>query len=183
MSANPKRRDLELAVIDAAIEWVRTGNQPYDSQACVNARDDLRVAVLGYSAYGLAAPQRTRTVMSAPDTSHEAGEWMKQFALTDACAVFRQIYFAWRRFSEHGDDGFTCDEVERALDRTHQSISARINELRDTGWIIDSGERRKTRSGRNAVVWTPTQAALDLVDRAGLPIVVTTPRARERGDT
>ena len=41
------------------------------------------------------------------------------------------------------------------MERTHQSISARVNEFKDTGWIIDSGTRRKTRSGRAAIVWTP----------------------------
>ena len=88
---------------------------------------------------------------------------MKQFALTDAAAVFRQIFFAWRRATAErnaaGPRGITCDEVEVALDRTHQSMSPRVNELRDTGWFVDSGVRRKTRSGRAAVVWTPSQAS------------------------
>jgi hypothetical protein len=163
------RRKLEMELIDAAVAWqnhvVREGYRlnPVEGR--------LSDAVIRFCAYGLAEPRFTRTVMSAPETSHEAGEWMKQFALTDACAVLRQIYFACRR--DHGI-GLTCDEVEQALDRTHQSISARVNQLRDSGWIVDSGERRKTRSGRNAVVWTPSQAALDLVDRVGLPIPVTT---------
>ena len=179
MSAHPKRRDLELSLIDAAMaldtHLVINGSRGDLSPKQVELEKALHTAVLGYCAYGLAEPRRTRTVMSAPDTSHEAGEWMKQFALTDACAVFTRIYWSWRRGL-----GLTCDEIEMYLDRTHQSISARINELRDSGWIIDSGKRRKTRSGRAAIVWTPTQAALDLVDRAGLPIAIDTPRKEAR---
>jgi Fic family protein len=49
--------------------------------------------------------------------------------------------------------GLTCDEIEQILDMKHQTVSARILELRRKGLIEDSGERRKTRSGRKAVVW------------------------------
>ena len=188
MSAHPKRRDLELSVIDAAIALdTMIQRAPHwkveDFDLFEKTKRDLHTAVLGYCAYGLAEPSRTRTVLSAPDTSHEAGEWMKQFALTDACAVFRQIYWAWRNGPREETVGLTCDDVERRLDRSHQTISPRINELRDTGWIIDSGVRRKTRSGRAAIVWTPTRAAIDLVDRAGLPIPVTNMRKQRDNAT
>lgn len=49
--------------------------------------------------------------------------------------------------------GATCDEVEAALDLRHQTASARIRELFLQGKIYDSGQKRKTRSGRSAVVW------------------------------
>jgi hypothetical protein len=52
-----------------------------------------------------------------------------------------------------GSNGATCDEVERALDLTHQSASARITELRKASRIYDSGLRRPTRSGRRARVY------------------------------
>jgi hypothetical protein len=47
----------------------------------------------------------------------------------------------------------TCDECEVFLNAKHQNISARIRSLFLKGVIVDSGKRRKTRSGRNAVVW------------------------------
>lgn len=48
----------------------------------------------------------------------------------------------------------TCDELEQELPHwTHQSVSARINELHKSGYIKDSGERRPTRTGRQAIVW------------------------------
>ena len=49
--------------------------------------------------------------------------------------------------------GATCDEVERGLNLRHQTASARVYELRERGLIEDSGAKRKTSSGRAAVVW------------------------------
>ena len=49
--------------------------------------------------------------------------------------------------------GATDDELEVALDMRHQTASARRRELVLQGAIIDSGRRRKTRSGRFAKVW------------------------------
>jgi hypothetical protein len=170
------RRRLEMELIDAAVALdTETERMGYKRTVI---EDALHERVLRYCAYGLAEPRFTRTVHSAPETSHEAGEWMKQFALTDAAAVFRQIYYAYHgRATEEPRFGMTSDEVEVALGRTHQTISARINQLRDTGWVVDSKARRKTRSGRKAIVWTPSQAALDLVDRVGLPIPTNTERS------
>ena len=51
--------------------------------------------------------------------------------------------------------GMTCDEVEVALNMKHQTVSARIRDLRSEAAIRDYSERRRTRSGRNAVVWKP----------------------------
>ena len=59
---------------------------------------------------------------------------------------------------EHG--GMTCDEVEHFLELGHQTVSPRIWELQGNPkdkqvprLIRDSGERRKTSSGRRAIVW------------------------------
>ena len=46
----------------------------------------------------------------------------------------------------------TCDEI-MSLGWAHQSASAGINWLMRQGYIVDSGERRKTRMGRSAIVW------------------------------
>lgn len=51
-------------------------------------------------------------------------------------------------------DGLTCDEIEEKLNMSHQTVSARVRGLvRKGGFIVDSGKVRKTRSGRNAIVW------------------------------
>jgi hypothetical protein len=57
------------------------------------------------------------------------------------------------RVIESSPCGMTCDEVEVALKLRHQTASARVRELAIMGRIRDSGRRRKTRSGRSAVVW------------------------------
>lgn len=53
----------------------------------------------------------------------------------------------------NSDAGMTCDEVEEETGMIHQTASARVRELAQRGHIVDSGERRATRSGRAAIVW------------------------------
>lgn len=52
-----------------------------------------------------------------------------------------------------GDFGATTDEIEVALGGAHQTISPRVHELAKDGSIINSGSNRKTRAGRNAIVF------------------------------
>ena len=47
----------------------------------------------------------------------------------------------------------TCDAAEVALEMSHQSCSARFNDLQRLGLIYDTGIRRATRSGRSARVY------------------------------
>jgi hypothetical protein len=49
--------------------------------------------------------------------------------------------------------GMTADEISVLLELPAQSVSARINGLHRDAYIVDSGIRRKTRYGRNAIVW------------------------------
>lgn len=53
----------------------------------------------------------------------------------------------------------TSDEIEAALGIPHQSASARINDLLNGGWILDTGQRRRTRSGSLAIAWTASDQA------------------------
>lgn len=50
-------------------------------------------------------------------------------------------------------NGLTCDELELELARSHQSVSSAIRGGVKQGLISDGGLRRKTRSGRQAMVW------------------------------
>ena len=52
------------------------------------------------------------------------------------------------------EDNYTCDELEILLDAKHQSMSAQIRKGVLDGDIEDSGEKRPTRSNRQAIVWT-----------------------------
>lgn len=57
-----------------------------------------------------------------------------------------------------GSEGWTCDEIEIQTGLSHQTCSPRVHELAKIGAIVDSGERRKTRTGRRATVWKLTNA-------------------------
>lgn len=49
--------------------------------------------------------------------------------------------------------GLTGDEIEMATGFAHQTVGPRLLELRKAGYVVDSGARRPTRSGRLAIVW------------------------------
>lgn len=55
------------------------------------------------------------------------------------------------------DEGLTCDEIEVMLEARHQSVSSRIRAAVKKELVRNSGKKRKTRSGRNAIVWTVTR--------------------------
>lgn len=65
------------------------------------------------------------------------------------------VYLAIRK----APDGLTCDEVEILLGLRHQTASARVHELMRCGSIVEQGRKRRTRSGRNAVVWVSKERA------------------------
>ena len=60
--------------------------------------------------------------------------------------VFAEVY-------AQGPHGATCDELEVALGLKHQTCSARVRDLAKAGSIVNSGKKRPTRSGRDAVVY------------------------------
>jgi hypothetical protein len=51
----------------------------------------------------------------------------------------------------------TCDEVEYLTGLAHQTASARIRGLVLRARVVDSGERRRTRRNRPAVVWRASE--------------------------
>ncbi|MNS24326.1 hypothetical protein D3C72_561650 [compost metagenome] len=54
---------------------------------------------------------------------------------------------------ERGESGATNDEIVCRLGMMIQTVTARMRELVLRGAVVDSGERRLTRTGRPAVVW------------------------------
>ena len=91
-----------------------------------------------YDLYGGTPPHSNNS------TSLAAAESIKPHIGPLAAKVYRHIV-------ESG--GATCDEIERATGMRHQTASARVRELREKGHIKDSDKRRRTRSGRQAIVW------------------------------
>ena len=92
-----------------------------------------------------------------PPVPYVRGSDTSKAAAGTMVLVVGSLRFEVLRFiRSEGELGATCDAIECALDMRHQTASARVNELRNGGFIFDSGERRNTRSGRKATVWLAT---------------------------
>lgn len=81
---------------------------------------------------------------SNPSTSKEAAKSMEPHVTRLAKDVLVRL---------RGYGPQTCEEVEIALDMRRSTASARFTELKLKGQIEDTGERRRTESGRRAIVW------------------------------
>ena len=79
-------------------------------------------------------------------TSKQAAESIK-----DDTSRLRRL--VWTTIYLH--NGLICDEVEVITNLKHQTASARIYELHQRGWLVDSGYRRRTRGRCLAIVWIP----------------------------
>lgn len=55
-----------------------------------------------------------------------------------------------------GEEGMTVDELEVLSHSAHQTASARVHDLEARGDVYNTGKKRKTRSGRTAIVWHVT---------------------------
>lgn len=93
----------------------------------------------GYDLYGGKPPHQK------VDTSVEAAEAIQP-------EVNRLHQLVIERISSVGSS--TDDELEDALGLPHQTVSARRRELVLKGVLFDSGERRPTKHGKKAIVWT-----------------------------
>ena len=79
----------------------------------------------------------------------------------------------------HDQGPHTCDAVEVALELRHQTASSRFCALHDKGWIRDTGNRLKTRSGRKAAVYGLTLIGLRVA--GGQMELIKMPKAKRRG--
>lgn len=90
------------------------------------------------------APPLFRT--SHPETSKLAAESMRDSASTLRAKVFAFI-------TGQGEAGATDEQIQLALDMNPSTERPRRVELVRAGSVRDSGDRRKTASGRAAIVW------------------------------
>lgn len=76
-----------------------------------------------------------------PDTSHQSAN------AVDSVKLEQLVYETIKKF---GDGGCISDQV-RAMHPTYpySSITARYRALLDKGFIVDTGERRKGKSGKS----------------------------------
>jgi hypothetical protein len=159
---------LEQAVIAAARRMVDTAIIDDDHEATFEiygARLVLSNALAELDK--LRDVEKPRASRVAPITSHQAAAWVATSSQKSMLGrIFYKVY--WSEFKPFNDGfgdlrywqaGRTADELIVELDRGHATVSARVNELANAGWIVDSGIRRKTRSGRDAVVWVASDAA------------------------
>ena len=155
MTARSTRRAAEQAVIDAAYRLV---DAPFFASLDKTERI-LRLAVENHRALGLDDTSQPAIGNNTTDTSTAAGASMNTHVGRLARQCFDEIGAVYRARGV----GLTVDQLEQIMAGKHQTISARVNELRNKGWVIDSGERRPTRSGRKAIVWTPTVQAMNFL--------------------
>ena len=87
---------------------------------------------------------------SGPDTSRAAAERICPVATAQAARVFHFI-------AQRGDEGATDHEVQAELGMTGDSERPRRWSLQRSGLIRDSGQRRKSPRGRQAIVWISTE--------------------------
>lgn len=93
----------------------------------------------------LRSPNPPRKAPKLQETSLQAHRSQKDKAPTDCMVVYNRL----RKYPR----GATCDRLEQALGMSHQTTSARLNDLARRGKIVDSGRREKTRTGRPAICW------------------------------
>lgn len=160
-----KRRTFERAVIDAAVKWERLGGQTGNYSEFTHAQDELINRIRELRVLDLEPATAVRTCSLPMATSAEAAVYMNKSVRRVVGQVFAQILLA----HQQGAIGLTTDAIEQRLNRSHQSVSPRVTDLRDQGWIepaLSGGTgnhpmTRSTRYGQQAMVWKPTDAAIE----------------------
>ena len=87
--------------------------------------------------------------VSDPDTSQDAAASHKALRRLDRIS-------ALLAHADHQSTGLTDYELADTIKRQQNSAGKRRGELRDLGFIEDSGERRRAPSGASAIVWRIT---------------------------
>jgi hypothetical protein len=95
--------------------------------------------------------------LSDPETSRDAAVSMLPVFHVELQRVLRAAEF----IDLMTGDGATAWQIKRRLasqgiEREQGSVARRCTDLRDLGLIVDSGERRRGRTGRLLIVWTLT---------------------------
>lgn len=103
-----------------------------------------------FAAVAIPLPKAPRKSPKLQETSLQAHKSQKDKAPLDRVAILARL----RKYRT----GTTCDKLEQVLNMSHQTTSARINDLVRMGKIVDSGRRAKTRTGRLAICWKAVEA-------------------------
>ena len=124
-------------------EWVRNGS----TESAYRAMAKALVAAQGDE------DAQLRARRNAPETSHQATDKIRAGSLGDHVL---KLFVSDALADEERGGGWTDDELEQALNRSHQSVSASRNTLMRRGYVAATDERRNTRWGNPAVVYVWT---------------------------
>lgn len=94
-----------------------------------------------------------------PDTSHLAAAAHPRIRARDRRLVLFEL--------ERHPAGLTDFELAANLGRQQTSVGKRRGELRDWGWVYDTGFYRPAPSGSKAIVWALTTAGHSLAAALG----------------
>ena len=92
------------------------------------------------------APERVTKFQAHSDTSRSAAREIEQKAKTLRGKIYRFL-------QKRGHFGATDEELQTLCQMNPSTQRPRRIELVERGLVKDSGERRKTASNRDAVVW------------------------------
>lgn len=92
-------------------------------------------------------PRPTPTRPEIP-TSMESQDVLER---TGKKGKYRRLIYDF--IEARGENGATCDEIEVELALRHQTASCFIRFLTQDFFLKDSGQKRRTRAGRQAIVW------------------------------
>lgn len=152
------RRDAELHVLEMAARFTKWASR--NPSTMPSEVTDLMDAVVALEQIPLELPSTAPVKNRAPLTAQQAAAWMRG---DRAVGMAGRIVRHMRR---NYPAGYTVDYLEEVLGGRHQTVSARVHELRKAGWIRTSGVTAKTRSGRDAEVYYLTADALHVLDKA-----------------
>ena len=92
----------------------------------------------------------------APSSDDDTSANAARMALPMVGGLRRKIVYEVNRRMRWPIPGATVDQLCRALDRKHQSVSSAVNFLVDVGWLTKSEHRTNTSSGCAAANWVLT---------------------------
>lgn len=120
-----------------------TGNEGCWGRKCLKGPDDARCQEY--------VPRESRSSTRERLPGPVAAEKTAQLLASRRDTLKRRVFVL---FQQRRDVGYTDDELEVVLAKSHQSISACRNALMNEGLILDSGKKRENRYGSPSIVWT-----------------------------
>lgn len=91
------------------------------------------------------------------DTSHIAAERAEGLAAKHKALVYAVL---------HQNGPLASEQIAAKTGLDPLQVMKRISDLRNENAVVDSGERRQTRTGRPAAVWKLAPVQLELLDAA-----------------